>query len=116
MTPDYQAALEPLIRIRGARGALLASRTDGLVVAELLMEGVDGAALAALASSLMRRLDAAADAADAGPPAFVLVQASGGLLLVAPAGGELVTVLIADRGVNVGRARLDLARLADWVS
>ena len=44
-----QAALERVTRVAGVRGALIASAGDGLVVAEQLMDGVDGRAAAAAA-------------------------------------------------------------------
>ena len=42
------AALERVTRVPGVRGSLLISATDGLVVAERLMDGIDGRAIAAL--------------------------------------------------------------------
>ena len=50
------AALERVTRVPGVRGSLLISATDGLVVAERLMDGIDGRAIAALAASLIQRL------------------------------------------------------------
>ena len=48
--------LDELTRIPGVRGALVVSREDGLVVADSLMESVDGKAVAALAASLTGRM------------------------------------------------------------
>src|SRR5262249_58746028 len=45
-------ALDLITRVRGVRGAMVVSRADGLIVAEQLMEGIKGGAVAALASSL----------------------------------------------------------------
>jgi predicted regulator of Ras-like GTPase activity (Roadblock/LC7/MglB family) len=42
--------LDRVTRVPGVRGALLASAADGLVVAEQLMDGVDGQAAAAEAT------------------------------------------------------------------
>ena len=53
-----QAALDRVTRVAGVRGALVVAASDGLVVAEQLMEGVDGQAAAALTGSLVGRLDA----------------------------------------------------------
>src|SRR5581483_11878105 len=55
LTP-FAAALEIVTRVRGVRGAMLVSAGDGLVVAEQLMEGIKGPAVAALAGSLANRL------------------------------------------------------------
>ena len=64
-----QAALERVTRVPGVRGALVASATDGLVVAEQLMDGIDGRAAAALAGSLVARLGRATAGAGRRPPA-----------------------------------------------
>ena len=48
--------LAGLTRVPGVRGALIVSRDDGLVVADTLMEGINGAAVAALAASLAGRM------------------------------------------------------------
>jgi predicted regulator of Ras-like GTPase activity (Roadblock/LC7/MglB family) len=109
----HQQALEALTSIPGVRGAMLANRDDGIVVAEAVMENVEGGALAALASSLARRLDSAAQAARGGATGFLHLQATGGSLFVAPAGAEMLLVVIAGKGVNVGRARLEMARIAE---
>ena len=110
---NHQKALETLTAIHGVRGAMVATGEDGIVVAESVMEDVDGGALAALAASLARRLEAASAAANGGKPGVLHLQATGGALLVCPAGPELLLVVIAERGVNVGRARLEMARVSE---
>src|SRR2546425_12613895 len=52
----YGPALDLVTRVRGVRGAMLVSGEDGIVVAEQLMEGIKGGAVAALAASLAARL------------------------------------------------------------
>lgn len=113
---NHQKALEALTAIHGVRGAMIATGDDGIVVAEAVMEDVDGGALAALASSLSHRLEAAAAAAGGGRPGFLHLQATAGALLVCPAGPGLLLVVIAERGVNVGRARLEMARVAEIIT
>jgi predicted regulator of Ras-like GTPase activity (Roadblock/LC7/MglB family) len=108
-----EGTLETLTGIPGVRGAMLANREDGIVVAEAVMEDVDSSALAALASSLARRLDTAAVAARGGAAVFLHLQATGGALFVTPAGPEMLLIVIADKGVNVGRARLEMTRVAE---
>ena len=110
---SHQKALEALTAIPGVRGAMLANRDDGIVVAEAIMESVEGGALAALASSLSRRLETAAQAAHGGAAGFLHLQATRGSLFVSPAGPELLLIVIADKGVNVGRARLEMGRAAE---
>lgn len=112
MTAPYGAGLEQLTRRAGVRGALLVEREDGLVVAEALMEGLDGAALAALAASLWTRLGRAGAAAGRGAPAFVQLEAHLGIMLAVPAGAEMLLVAVADPDANLGLARLELIRAA----
>ena len=85
----YARALDLVTRVRGVRGAMLVSRTDGLVVAEQLMEGIKGGAVAALASSLAGRLHRAMLIAGLGPTHFWHLQSEQGALVVVPAGGQV---------------------------
>jgi predicted regulator of Ras-like GTPase activity (Roadblock/LC7/MglB family) len=54
----------------------------------------------------------AAAATGAGRIRFVQMQSGGGVLLVA-VGGELLVTVVADAGVNVGLARLEMLRAAE---
>ena len=105
---DVQTVLERITRVAGVRGALVASAGDGLVVAEQLMEGVDGRAAAALAGSLVSRLVRTAGAAGRRAPAFVQLRADRGSILAAPGGADLVLIAVAGPDANVGRARLEM--------
>jgi predicted regulator of Ras-like GTPase activity (Roadblock/LC7/MglB family) len=108
--------LERLCAVRGLRGAVIVSASDGLVVAESLMEGVDGKAVAALAASLVTRLRRAVHAAGRHAPAFVQLAAEHGSVLAAPAGEDLLLVAIAGPDANVGLARLELLSAARTVA
>jgi predicted regulator of Ras-like GTPase activity (Roadblock/LC7/MglB family) len=110
MTAQLVRILDKVTRVRGVRGAMLVSADDGLVVAESLMEGVRGNALAALAAALARRLGRAADATGVGEAAFTHLAAERGALLLVPAGQDLLLVTITDAAVNVGLARLEMLR------
>ena len=112
-TDPFARALDLVTRVRGVRGALVVARADGLVVSELLMEGIKGTALAALASSLAGRLQRAMGAAGLGPTQFWHLECDQGALLVVPAGDGLLVVAVADPGVNVGLVRLELLRAAE---
>ncbi len=107
--------LDKVIRVRGVRGALIVTREDGLVVTDALMENVRGNAVAALAASLARRIGDVALASGVGAPQFLHLQATGGALLAAIAGDELLIVAIAEVGVNVGLVRLEMIRAAEGV-
>lgn len=108
-------ALDMITRVRGVRGAMLVSPDDGLVVAEQLMEGIKGAAVAALAASLAGRLRRAMEAAGVGTSVFWHLQAERGALLVVPAASEggILIVAVAEPDVNIGLVRLELLRAAE---
>jgi len=103
-TAGYGQALDLITRVGGVRGAMLVSAEDGIVVAEQLMEGIKGAAVAALAASLSTRLRRAMEAAGVGASLFV-VPTPNGILVVA----------VAEPDVNVGLVRLELLRAAEVV-
>lgn len=105
--------LTALTRLAGVRGALVVSREDGLVVAEALMDSMDGAAVAALAASLMDRMRGMTAAL--GQPEAVLLHLTGsdGALLAAPAAGGLLIVAIAASDVNAGELRLGILAAAE---
>jgi predicted regulator of Ras-like GTPase activity (Roadblock/LC7/MglB family) len=106
------AVLEQICKIRGLRGAVLVSAADGLVVAESLMDEVDGRALAALAASLVTRLTRAVLGAGRSRPGFVQLAAERGSVLAAPAGDDLIIVAVAGPDANIGLARLELLATA----
>ena len=103
--------LDRLSSVRGIRGSVLVSAADGLIVAESLMTGVDGRAVAALAASLTNRMRRATKCAGRREPVFLQLQAPSGTVLAAPC-GELVLVAIAGPDVNVGLARLEMLNAA----
>jgi len=114
--------LDLITRVRGVRGAMLVSADDGLVIAEQLMEGVKGGAVAALAASLASRLRRAMEAAGTGTSVFWHLQAEQGALLVVPdgnssvaGGGGILVVAVAEPDVNIGLLRLELLRVAETV-
>lgn len=111
-------ALDLITRVRGVRGAMLVSAEDGLVVAEQLMEGIKGSAVAALAASLAGKLRRAMEAAGTGSSVFWHLQAEQGALLVVPgaganAEGAILVVAVAEPDVNIGLVRLELLRAAE---
>ena len=113
-------ALDLITRVRGVRGAMLVSAEDGLIVAEQLMEGIKGSAVAALAASLAGKLRRAMEAAGTGASVFWHLQAEQGALLVVPGGGPnsdggILVVAVAEPDVNIGLVRLELLRAAEAV-
>ncbi|MBI3981817.1 MAG: roadblock/LC7 domain-containing protein [Gemmatimonadetes bacterium] len=113
MRAGLRAALDSITRIRGVHGAVLVAADDGLIVAEALMEGVRGNAVAALAASLYQRFLRATEAAGVQRPEFLHLQASQGSLLVVPAPSGVLIVAVAAADINVGLARLEMIRAAE---
>jgi predicted regulator of Ras-like GTPase activity (Roadblock/LC7/MglB family) len=114
--PSYGRALDLITRVRGVRGAMLVSGEDGIIVAEQLMEGIKGPAVAALAASVTSRLRRAMEAAGVGASLFWHLQAEQGALLVVPTAGGILVVAVAEPDVNVGLVRLELLRAAEVVA
>ncbi len=108
-----ERALDRISRVRGVRGSMWVAAEDGIPVAQLLMEGVPGKAVAALAASLARKVSGASAATGSGRVRFVQMEADGGTLLVAPASSDLMVVALAESGVNIGLARLEMMRAAE---
>jgi predicted regulator of Ras-like GTPase activity (Roadblock/LC7/MglB family) len=113
---DTRAVLDRMTRVPGVHGALIASAGDGLVVAEQLMDGVDGRAAAALAGSLVGRLARTADCASRRPPIFVQLRAERGSILAAPCAEDLVLIAVVGADANVGLARLEMLDAASRLS
>jgi predicted regulator of Ras-like GTPase activity (Roadblock/LC7/MglB family) len=107
MTPETMV-LDRVTRVPGVRGAVLASAGDGLIVAEQLMDGVDGRAAAALAGARVGRLLRTTGAAGLESPLFIHLRAEEGSLLAAPAAGDLVLVALVGPDANIGLARLEM--------
>ena len=102
------AALQRVTQVPGIHGSLLISGTDGLVVAERLMDGIDGRAVAALAASLVQRLDRATNQAGMAAPTFVHLHGHSGSVLAAPGREDLVLVALAAVDANLGLARVQM--------
>jgi len=114
--PGFGHVLDLITRVRGVRGAMLVAGDDGLVVAEQLMEGIKGPAVAALAASLAGRLRRAMEAAGLGASVFWHLQADHGTLLVVPAASGMLVVAVAEPDVNIGLVRLELLRASEAVA
>lgn len=115
MTAAYRDALERVSTIRGVHGAMLVSADDGLVVADSLMEGVDGRAVAALAASLVGRLRRTTESAGLRPPRLIHLRAERGSILAVPAADDLLVVAVARPDANLGLARLEMFAAAERI-
>ncbi len=116
MTDQYQQALKSITQVHGVRGALVVTHDDGLIVADSLVEGVRGNAVAALTASLVKRMGLAAHAACGGAQQFLHLQARDGSVFVMPTAGDVVIVAIADEHVDMGLVRLEMAHMAREVA
>jgi len=105
-------SLTDVTRIPGVRGALVVSRDDGLVVADALMEGVDGQAVAALAASLAGRMRGVTTVLGQPEPVLLMLGGTEGLLLLAPGPSGLLLVAVAGPEVNVAELRLGILAAA----
>ncbi len=111
----YTQVLDLVTRVRGVRGAMVVAGDDGLVVAEQLVEGIRGSAVAALAANLANRLRKAMEAAGVGMSLFWHLQCDQGALLVVPAASGVLLVAVAAEDVNIGLVRLELLRAAEAI-
>ena len=111
----YRELLERVNRVSGVRGSMVVAVEDGLVVAEDLMVGVPGGAVAALVASIFRRARKSLQGADFGGAQLVQVEADAGLLFAAapPQLADLLLVVVAESWVNVGLVRLEAARVVE---
>lgn len=105
-------ALTDITRIPGVWGALVVSREDGLVVADALMEGVDGNAVAALAASLAARMRGVTTVLGQPEPVLLVLGGTEGILLLAPGLSGLLLVAVAGAEVNVAELRLGVLAAA----
>jgi predicted regulator of Ras-like GTPase activity (Roadblock/LC7/MglB family) len=65
---------------------------------------------------MARKVSGAAAATGAGRVRFVQMQAAEGVLLVAFGSRDVLVAVVADAGVNVGLARLEMMRAAEQVA
>jgi predicted regulator of Ras-like GTPase activity (Roadblock/LC7/MglB family) len=106
------AAVNRLSRVNGVRGAMIVEAEAGVPIHSELTEGVDGSAVAALASSLFRRTDQASLNAEFGAVSIMQLEADGGHVIVSNA-GDLLVVVIAEKVAQLGQVRLEAHRAAE---
>jgi predicted regulator of Ras-like GTPase activity (Roadblock/LC7/MglB family) len=112
MSSDLSTVFEPILQLRGVRGAMIVSAADGVVVAAALMEDVDGDAFAALTASLVTRLGSLTELAGQGAPRCVQLHAEQGAVFLATGPADLLLVVLAGTGTPVGQARLQVLQAA----
>jgi predicted regulator of Ras-like GTPase activity (Roadblock/LC7/MglB family) len=112
MSDVYSTTLDRLTRVSGVRGALIVETDAGVAIMAELADGIDGGAVAALASSLFRRTNKAAQSATFGSLRTLQLEAADGHVVVAN-GGELLIVVVTEKGAQLGLVRLEAHRAAE---
>jgi predicted regulator of Ras-like GTPase activity (Roadblock/LC7/MglB family) len=112
MSDIFTAALDRLTRVAGVRGAMIVDLEAGIPVAEELADGVAGPAVAALTASLFSRTAHAAAMAGFGEVDTIQLEAEEGHVVIAAA-GEMIVVVVAEPGAQLGMVRLEAHRTAE---
>jgi predicted regulator of Ras-like GTPase activity (Roadblock/LC7/MglB family) len=111
MTSPFAVILDSLTRLRGVSASLVTSESDGIVIDSRLQVGQRGDRFAALTASLYRKARLASQAAGLGSVGFLQLEAEGGRVC-AVGNGDLVLVVVAVSGANVGLIRKELLQAA----
>jgi predicted regulator of Ras-like GTPase activity (Roadblock/LC7/MglB family) len=112
MSDIFSEAVDRLSRVPGVRGALIVETDAGVPIIAELAEGIPGDVVAALASSLFRRTNKAAQTASFGNLRTLQLEAEVGHVIVAN-GGDLLIVVIAEKNAQLGQVRLEAHRAAE---
>lgn len=99
--------LSRLARIRGVRAAILTTIQDALPVESVAHVDVDVEALAAFATSLVRRARQATEMARLGAVQLLSLEAAGGRVFVARS-GDLLMIALTARDAHSGLVRVTL--------
>ena len=113
MIDGYRTVLDRLTQVSGVRGAMYVNAEDGVAIADALMPGVRGNALAALAASLARRAGIVVETVGARGTRFLHLQADNGVLVAVPAAHGVLIVVVGGEDMNVGLVRLEMLRAAE---
>jgi predicted regulator of Ras-like GTPase activity (Roadblock/LC7/MglB family) len=112
MRSPFTPVLDALTRRRGVRASLVVSATEGIAIESNLQIGQDGSRVAALAASLYRKARRSAHAAGLGATGFMQLEAESGRLCII-GGDDVVLVVVAEPGANVGLIRVEMLRAAE---
>ena len=115
MSDAYISAVERLSHVSGVRGALIVETETAIPVAAEVQEGVNATAVAALAAALYVRMVQATATAQLGAVSTVQLEADDGHVILVGA-GEVVLIVISERGAQLGMVRLEARRAAAGLS
>lgn len=108
---QFTDLIAALTRQRGVLGCVIVSERDGIIIDADVQEGVDGAAVAALAAALYRRARLCSEAAGLSTVHFLQLETDRGYIC-AVGRDELVAVVIAESRAQVGQIRAALLHSA----
>ncbi len=106
MIPPYRLLLDDLLRIDCVSLAMLVGRDDGIII-DCAGPGSHREATAAFAAALFTRVGRASIAAGIGDAVAARAEATNGHICVVGS-GQMALVVIAGRGVNLGRLRIEM--------
>ena len=101
---------DELVKIEHVIGGLLVSK-DGLVVQSLMIDEEDADVLGAMAANTFDNIARTTERLGIGRLDDSIIGAKEGLLFVREA-GDMVLVVITEKGVNIGEVRIGMARAA----
>jgi predicted regulator of Ras-like GTPase activity (Roadblock/LC7/MglB family) len=111
MSDAYSSAVARLSRVAGVRGALVVDAETAVPIAAELKDGVNGTALAALASALYLRTAEATATAQFGAIESVQLEADDGHVIIVGT-HELILIVITERAAQLGMVRIETRRVA----
>lgn len=106
-------ATDDLGRVEGVRLALVVSQ-DGLLVASSGRGGEQDEVVAAMTAAILGTVNRAAQSAGLGQASDILIGATDSALHITQV-GDVIIVVVADKGVNVGLVRLAIRRTANKI-
>lgn len=106
--------LNDLASLPGVRGSLLISR-DGLVIGSRLGDAQDPDEIAVMGATVFGALDRAAQQVGLGQVVDSIVQTTSYSVQVLGA-GDVVLVVIADKGMNVAEVRREMRNIANQLA
>lgn len=106
--------LSSLAALPGVRGSLLIGR-DGLVIGSRLRDSQDADELAVMGATVFGALDRAIQQVGLGTVVDSIIQTSVYSIQVLGA-GEVVLVVIADKGMNVAEVRREMRTIANQLA
>ncbi len=107
MRKNFDDVLDRLSRVAGVRGAMLVDAQAGVPIVAEMAEGVNGNAVAAMASSLVKRSAKATTAAKYGGVRTIQLEGSAGHLIVANH-GDIIAVAVTRPDAQLGLVRVEI--------